>query len=518
MHWFRRFWWLGFVTTLSIAPALARAAIPEGVAAQLAAAGRNGPRDLLDTLTEVLLTHPALVATPADAAALARTAAQPVPDFVGANLPVYREIAAKIIAAAPASQRDPVRRAVGQELTRYIATDVRVMPPLQPDTIGNAATQPPEAGAAGFRAGSFTIYPEVQAGTFFDDNIYATRTGHVADLVGTISPSIAIQSNWNRNALYAEVGTDLTGYATYGSENTIDWHSALEGRIDVGSNTRILLGAQALKEHEDRSSPDAVEGFTPTPYWQLSGYAGVVHRFGDFNLRVAAAAERLTFGNVEGANGLIDNQDRNRNRYTIGVVLRDDARAGFRPFVEGLGDFRRYDRTADDFGYQRNSDGYRAGVGALFRLTADVSGQVFLGVMGRDYADPRFKPVTAIAADADLRWQAGETTAVVVFVDRSIEETTLSGSPAYIYTVAGGRLEQGLLPDLTGFLRLAFARSDFQQVSRWDNEADMSVGLRYFVTARTYVGADYRYTQRVSGDSSVNFSRNEVFLVVGSEF
>ncbi len=517
--WLRRLGYLIVVTTLCVAPMGARAAaIPDSVARQLATAGQSGPRALLDTLAQVLVTNPALAATPEAAAALARSAAAPVPDFVGANLPIYRDIAAQIIAAAPAGQQDAVRRVVGQELTRYVANDIRMMPPLPTDTIGNARTQPEEVGGSGFQLGSFTIYPEVQAGTFYDDNIYATRTGHVSDWVGTISPSIAIQSNWSRNALYAEAGTDLTGYRTHGSENTADWHTKVEGRIDIDPNTRILLGAVALREHEDRSSPDAVEGFTPTPYWELNGYAGIVHRFGDFNVRVGGAVERLTFGNVDSANGLINNQDRNRNRYSFGALVRDDARPGFRPFFEGLGDFRRYDQTTDDFGYARDSDGYRAGVGALFRLTSDISGRAFIGVMGRDYRDPRFKPVTTIAADGDVRWQALAGTALVLFVDRSIEETTLAGSSSYVYTVVGGRVEQSLLPNLTGFLRLAFAHSDFQQVSRWDNEADMSVGVRYYITNLTYVGVDYRYTQRVSGDSTVNFSRNEAFFVVGSGF
>ena len=516
---FRRLGYLVVCAAFCAGPAAARAAeVPDLVSRQLTTAGESGPRALLDTLAQVLVTNPALAATPEAAAALARAAAAPVPDFVGANLPVYRDIAAQIIAAAPAGQQDAVRRVVGQELTRYVANDVRMMPPLPPDTIGNAPTQPAEVGASGFQLGSFTIYPEIQAGTFYDDNIYATRAGHVSDWVGTISPSIAIQSNWSRNALYAEAGTDLTGYWTHGSENTADWHTMVEGRIDVDPNTRILLGVSALKEHEDRSSPDAVEGFTPTPYWELNGFAGVVHRFGDFNVRVGGAVERLTFGNVDSENGLINNQDRNRNRYTIGALVRDDARPGFRPFVEVLGDFRRYDQTTDDFGYARDSDGYRAGGGALFRLTSDISGQAFIGITGRDYRDPRFKPVTTIAADGNLRWQALAGTALVLFVDRSIEETTLVDSPAYIYTVIGGRVEQQLLPSLTGFLRLAFAHSDFQQVSRWDNEADMSVGVRYYITNLTYVGVDYRYTQRISGDSTVNFSRNEAFFVVGSGF
>lgn len=297
-----------------------------------------------------------------------------------------------------------------------------------------------------------------------------------------------------------------------------DWHTLVEGRIDVDHNTRILLGASALMEHEDRASPDAVEGLTPTSYWEQNGYAGVVHRFGNFSVRAGVAVERMTFGDVETANGPINNHDRDRNRYTFGVSLRDDAQPGFRPFVEVLEDLRRYDHSPDDFGYFRNSDGYRASIGALFRFSPALSGEASVGVMGRNYSDPRFKTITTPAADANVRWQATDSTAAVVFLDRSIEETTLSASPAYIYTVTGGRVEQVLRPDLTGFVRAAFARSEFQQSSRWDNEADMSVGVRYYLTSLFYIGVDYRYTQRVSGNSSVNFSRHQAYLMLGAAF
>lgn len=515
--------WLRAVLFAAVAPIAVPAAahaqnVPASIVQQLNAAGERGPRALLDDLSRVLARTPSLVATPSNAAALARIAAAPVPDFVGANLPVYREIQARIVAAAPAAMRGAVRDAVGRELSRYVADDIRIMPPLPAMGQTVQRRQSPEIAAAGYKLGNYTIYPSIQAGTFYDDNIYATRTGRVADVVGTISPAIALQSNWDRNSLYAEAGADLTGYWTHGNENTADWHAQLEGRLDVSDKTRVLLGAIALHEHEDRSSPDAVEGITPTPYTELNAYAGVVHRIGTFSLRAGTAVERITFGNVEGLHGEINNQDRNRNRYTFGILLRDEADSAFRPYVEILADLRRYDTIPDDFGYDRNSDGFRAGVGALFRLLPSVSGDAFIGVMHRDYSDSAFKTLTTPAGSATLRWQAGENTAVVLFLDRSIEETTLPGSPGYIYTLVGGRIEQGLTPRLTGIIRAAFARSDFVQSTRWDNEADMSVGLRYRLIQHVFLGADYRYTQRVSDYSLYNFNRNQIYVDMTVDF
>ncbi|HET8996605.1 MAG TPA: outer membrane beta-barrel protein [Acetobacteraceae bacterium] len=486
---------------------------------RLNAAAVAGPTALLDTLSRELARNPRLAATPGSAATLARAAATPVQGFVGARGPVYREIAQRIIAAAPAGQRGAVQQAVSEALRPYTEMPVRIaLPQRSPLVVGTTRPAAPQVGSLGIKLGSFTVYPDVQASTYYDDNIYATSHGHVSDWIGTISPRIAIQSNWDRHSLYAEAGADLTGYWSHPHENSADWHVLSEGQIDVSDKTQILLGAIALKSHEDRASPDAVEGIDPTPYNEEDGYLGVVHRFGDFTLRLGGAIEHLTFGNVLGTHGEINNEDRDRTRYTFGGLLRYEANPKLRPFVEVMGDLRRYVTVPDDFGFNRNSDGFLAGVGTLYTLTDKLSGEVFLGVLHRNYTDPSFKSLTTPAADATLRWQATGRTAVVLFTERTIEETTLFGSPGYIYTLVGGRIEQRLTDRLTGILRAAYAHSDFAQAGRNDNDVDTSVGVRYRLTSRVTLGVDYRYTQRVSGSTLTDFSRNQVFFRIGTEF
>ncbi|MBS0562064.1 MAG: outer membrane beta-barrel protein, partial [Proteobacteria bacterium] len=297
-----------------------------------------------------------------------------------------------------------------------------------------------------------------------------------------------------------------------------DWHALVDGTIDASAATQVLLGGAALQEHEDRASPDAVEGLTPTLYHEYDAYAGVIHNMDVYSLRVGTAIQHLTFDNVQGANGEINNQDRNRTRYTFGFLLLDNERQSFRPYVEALGDIRQYDQQPDDFGYYRDSGGFRAGIGTRFSLLPTVTGELSVGVMARSYQDPRFQQIVTPAASAYLRWEPGDSTAVVLFLDRSIEETTLPGSPAYIYTVVGGRIEQQLAERWRGIVRAAYSASVFAQSPRIDSEGDMSAGLRYQLTPRLVLGVDYRYTERVSNDSIYNFTRNQIFFEITSAF
>ena len=500
-------------------PSSAQAASSAGaIADRLNRAATDGPAALLHQLDAMLAADPSLAASPVSAVALARAAAAPVPDFVGATMPVYRSIAEKIAAAAPAPQRDAVSAAVSGELSRLAETDPRARPVAPAWELGKIATSQPEPIVPGFAVGSFTIYPDIKSGGFYDDNIFATKSAHKSDWVGAISPRVVLQSNWSQHELVAEAQTDVTRYRNHPSENTTDWHVSADGRIDAAQTTQVLLGGLAQRDHEDRSSPDAVEGFTPTPYTSLNSYAGVAHHAGPYTLRFGSAFEHLTFGNVDSLHGEIDNQDRNRDRVEVGGLARYDEYRAFRPYFEGTGIFHSYQRRFDDFGFQRSSQGAIIGVGSLWRITDDLTGDTFIGVLTRNYDDPTFKTHTTPTANAYLRWQPSDETATVLFLDRTLEETTLPGSPGYDYTILGGRIEQGLTEKLTGILRAAVARSSFVQNARVDDEGDFSVGLRYSLTGNFTVGCDYRYTTRSSTDSTVDYGRNQFFVRLNAAF
>ncbi len=488
------------------------------VTTSLARAADDGPVALLDALAAALAANPELAADRTSAVALARAAAGPVRGFLGANLPVYRAIVQRIAAAAPEQARAAVSLAVAEEVARIAEADPRAAPTVP--AVGPAATIPAERPEtqSGIRIGSFMLYPDLQAGVFHDSNIFATRRGARSDIVGVISPSVTLGSDWGRHSLTVEGQIDVTRYRRYSAEDSIDWRGSVEGRIDATEATQIYIGALALRDHEDRTSPDAVAGTEPTIYYERRAYAGLSQRFGDITLRLGGAVERITFDDVPSTGGPINNSDRDRNRYTFGVLVRHRGDRFVQPYVEVMGDNRRYDDARDDFGYERTSTGYRAGVGAQFRFSSDLTGEAFVGLMQQNYRDARFSTVTALAATASLRWEATASTRLTAFLDRSIEETTLPGSPAYVYSVLGLRVEQLLIDRLSVIGRATVVRSDFAQVARVDDEVDLSIGLRYRVTRELTVGGDYRFTQRDSNVDNADFNRHQIFLRLGAAF
>lgn len=496
-------------------PAEAQTPPPAPVVSALQAGATDGPAGLLRALNQVIRRNPALVATPDAAAGLARAAAQQVGGFVGGNLPVYRSITRTIVTAAPEPVRPAVERAVTNEVEGFARADAQSVAPAPGTATPGAATGAPGA-LEGVRIGSFTLYPSVDTSIYYDSNVYATRRDPRADGVTVVSPRLSLESDWERHWLALSAALDWTNYFSYTSENTLDWRVDGEGRVDITDTTQVYLGALASRDHEDRGAPGAeVFGESPLVYYDYRAYGGVSQRFGDFVARVGVALEQLTYEDSQTPLGTVNNSDRDRLRTTVGGLLRWDGYAYAQPFVEVLGDFRHYDQKPDDFGYFRNSQGWRAGVGTRYRLDPTLTGEIFAGVMQQNYEDPTLKTVTTPAFNFNMRWRPTPRTLFVAYVDRSIEETTLPGSSAYVYTSVGLRFEQEIVPRLTGIVRAAWGLSDFAGVARTDDYYDVSAGARYRLTQNIALGLDYRFTRRDSNVEFADFSRHQVFLRAG---
>ncbi|WP_170979212.1 outer membrane beta-barrel protein [Roseomonas sp. HF4] len=488
---------------------------PAAVGAALRTGATDGPGGLLRALNEAIRRDPSLVATPDAAAGLARAAAQQVSGFVGASLPVYRSITRTIVGAAPAPVRPAVEAAVTAEVEGFARADAQSVAPA-PSGPAPAASPGAPGALEGIRLGAFTLYPSVDTAAYYDSNAFATRRSPRADFVTVVSPRAALESNLDRHWFAVSGGLDWTNYATYTSENTLDWRVDAEARLDITDTTQIYLGALASRDHEDRGTPDSVAfGESPVEYYDYRAYGGVGQRIGNVALRVGAAVERLVYEDSTTPFGPVNNADRDRTRTTAGVLARYEADPFIQPFVEALGDFRHYEQTQDDFGFRRSSSGWRVGMGARYRLDPTLTGEVFAGLMRQDYDDPLLRYIQTPAFNFSLRWRPRPGTLLVAYADRSIEETTLPGAAGYVYSVVGLRYEQRLMPNLTGILRASWGVSDFVGVVRTDDYYDASAGVRYRLTQNIAVGLDYRFTRRDANVDFADFSRHQVFLRAG---
>jgi opacity protein-like surface antigen len=371
----------------------------------------------------------------------------------------------------------------------------------------------------GLKLGSFLAFPSLDLSVMHDDNIYAERRDETSDYVTTLSPSIVLRSAWDRHALNLTTGADFDRYADYTKENVDDYWYGADGRLDFGKKFDIFGGAQLNREHEDRAEPDALSPFIasePTLYDHTEAHLGAALKGKLLSVRLGGTFDRFNFQDVASVPGpIINMDDRDRDLHSLAarVSLNTGPRSAL--FVQYATDTRRYDSLFDDFGYQRDSDGYRAAAGWSFIARPRLSAEVFAGHMVQDYDDARLYDASKPYFGADVTWRPSNRDTVTGFIDRALEESTLPGASAYLDTTYGFRAERRISGDLSVNGRVAYTRSQYLGLDRLDKIIDAGAGVRYFLSSTVYVGADYRLIDRESDLPVAQYARNQIMLMLG---
>jgi len=381
-----------------------------------------------------------------------------------------------------------------------------------------------QEAADGYRAGSFLVQPELAVSGVYDSNIFATRKDEVEDGVMVFSPDLNVKSEWERHKLDLDLGGAFGRYLSQHDEDYDDYWANLDGRYDYTDNSNVFGGLGYSHEHEDRGSPeDSQSGNEPTTFDSSRVHAGISHGLGKATLRMGGTYEQLEFADA----GLLTNTDRSRDLIGAGLRLSYALHPQYTVFGQGVWDKREYDERADDNGFQRDSDGYRADAGVQATLSNRLKGEAYLGYLRQDYEDTRFSSVSAVDLGGSLNWRATPRTTLSLELDRSLEETTLAGSSGYLYTSLAGTVQHKFAPRMNINAGISVAEADYQTLDRNDAYYTAQVGMRYYIAPGYYLGAEYRILTRnsdtrmdvnnpASPQELDDYARNQFFLTLGT--
>lgn len=396
--------------------------------------------------------------------------------------------------------------------------------PLVAQTID---TDPPDGGAAsapdGYRWGTFLVRPEVALSLVHDSNIFATRTDEVDDSLLLLTPSVTLDSQWERHRVGLAAGAATARYRDADSEDYADYWADAEGRYDLGPTANVFGGIGHSREHEDRSSPDAAAGAEPTVYTSDRAHAGAAHSRGRFSARVGGTFERLDYEDA----APIDNDDRDRNQTGIGARLSYRLNPRYVVFAQAVGDARRYERARDDNGRDRDSDGNRAALGFTGVFSNRLSGSAHIGRLTQRYDDAAFSDVNALDVNGRLSFRATPKTQLTASLERSLEETTLADAAGYLYTVASLEATRRIDARLRATAAVSAAEADYQGIAREDDIYSAELGLRYMLSPQIYVAASYRVMTRDSNQREAllngadvreldDYARQQFFVTLGT--
>lgn len=343
----------------------------------------------------------------------------------------------------------------------------------------------------GLDLGLFLLLPKLESEVTFNSNVYATRDNVKSDFFTTIRPELALRSRFSQHDLSFRMMAEKYIYRTYKNDNHLDFQTDVNGRYDVQPGTELTLFSQYFSRHEDRSSPDEAGGVKPTPTQGFITRLGGKQEMGRFVFSGDVTVQRLTFDRVATSAGtMVPNDD--RDRWEIEGKLRGSYELfpGYAAVTQVSANNRRYDDSFDRNGFQRSSRGYRVESGIGVDISQLLRGDFLVGYLSQDYRDARFKDPSGVSVRATFNWTPDKLLIVVPALERSVSETTRSGSSSQVRTTGSVlvRYEAARNILLSGFLSAAYSENSGQQPTDWLYEARMR-GI-YSFSRELFVGAE----------------------------
>ncbi|MEG3174738.1 outer membrane beta-barrel protein [Sphingomonas sp. RB3P16] len=331
--------------------------------------------------------------------------------------------------------------------------------------IGVADRARPDYDAVGQGLGSFLVYPSLTVRADATDNYRATDTNRLADQYLTLQPEVRVASNWNRNSLKGRAFFDQSFHAELPRENYSQYGATADGVLDITRQSVLNANVSAGHYVESRSSLGSFRNSRePVQYERYNAAIGAAHAFNRLILNASVGATYTNFHDVAALDGTTIDQDYRDFTVLIGTAsAKYDIGGGLGLIVSGEANKSTYSYHPGSPGFNtlttldRQSSGATAQGGLTFELSSLVSGSAQIGILNRNYRDPRLKDFTGLSYSAYILWNVTPLTSLRFQAARSVEDTsstTVAGNvrsdfsvgvdhELYRYIILAGNLHYG---------------------------------------------------------------------------
>ena len=379
--------------------------------------------------------------------------------------------------------------------------------------VGVADRVRPDYDPLGRGVGSFLLYPAVTARADATDNYRATDTNRLGDVYLTLSPELRAQSNWNRNRLNARAFLDRSFHAQLPGENVTQYGAEANGVLDITRQSIFTTELSAAHYVESRSSLGSFRNSRePVAYETYHAAIGGAQNFNRLDINVSVGANAINFHDVPGLDGTTIDQDFRDYRTVTGTAsAKYDIGGGLGVIVSGQANTNSYSFHAGDPGFDprtsldRHSSGYSLQGGLTFELSSLIFGTAQIGLLNRDYRDPRLQDFSGLSYNANILWNVTPLTSLRFRAARSIEDTsstTVAGNVRNDFSVGvDHELYRYLI--LTGDLR--YGSFSPNGAGFGGREYGVGAAARYLVDRHWSATLSARYDRRDSDSSFLRY-------------
>jgi hypothetical protein len=374
----------------------------------------------------------------------------------------------------------------------------------------------PDYDPAGARVGSFLLFPSVEFGVGYDDNIGRANTGETDSYTLTVRPELNLQSQWSRHELNVGIMANTIFHEADSDLDYTDVVTGMEGRLDISSSTNIEATASYSDVNEElRTATAPTAASEPTEYTTWDVGLQLNQRFNRLTAELEGTYGEIDYDDVRAiGGGIIDNDARDRSTAEARVRVGYDVDPDVNIFVEGALNEVDYDQEPPTVAVSRDSDGYRIGAGASFDITKLMTGEIVVGYFEQDYDSAALTDVDGLAADADVSWFVTPLTTLNFGAGSEVLQSDTTGSGGYIAQYVEAGVDHELLRNVIVSAGASFENNDYEGIVRNEDIIGLDLEAQYLINRNMSLKAGYSFETRDSDVAGRDYDRNQIGLTL----
>lgn len=356
----------------------------------------------------------------------------------------------------------------------------------------------PELEPMGLPAGGFRLYPELEVGVGYSTNVTGAESGKRDDGFVDTRARLRALSQWSRHSLVASVLYDGRHFLRTPQQDQDGFLTQLDGQLDLAGDSTVNGTFSYGRSYELQSAGSfPANGAGAVAVDRLRGMLRGAYVINRLRLTLSGDYNRLDYADTVSTTGTtLSLAYRDRSVYRTSLRAEYQLSPDNALFAQVT--YRRTDYDTTSIVNNRTSNDYRAMAGVAGDVTSLIRVAAAVGYVKRDYVNPAFLSIDDAVFDVQLNYYATPLTTVSASATRTIEEPSVAGSPGYIATRAGARVDHELLRNLTFYLLGDYEEDRFRNVDRADSYYRIALGGDFMPRRGVTVGPRLNYYDRRS--------------------
>ncbi|HLO78613.1 MAG TPA: outer membrane beta-barrel protein [Magnetospirillum sp.] len=371
---------------------------------------------------------------------------------------------------------------------------------------------------SGVDLGQFLLLPKIEVDETFNDNVFARQYNAKSDFMTSIRPEAALRSRFDSHELNFLGRVERKEFARFTDDSVTEFFGQSDGRLDVNKTDSLHGLVSYSAAHEDRGSPDDVGGKEPTPVRTLTGRTGGTVGLGRLKSSLDFGAVQRAYDDVQTATGTSPNHLRDRVEYEEKLREGYEIVPGYFAVIEGATNQRVYKNSADIAGFNRDSQGWRVNGGLGVDISQVVRGDFLVGYFRQNYTDDRLSDPSGLSVKAMFNWTPSRMTLVIPSLERSVEETSVSGVSALVRTSAGLLVRHELQRNIILSNSFSYMHDQQDGGDETTNLYEDRLSVTYLFNANLYAGGELVAKHRLSNADGNGYNQHTMMARFGLQY